>query len=135
MQPRISLYSSVLERQSCKLKVLDSIPSGGWAFASVSHGGGHGCSQLPTLAPWRWPSLFTAAIIGPAIQKVGLEVIEAYLKLLVILGPEKASYSGLLIPFFAILMSTIFEDYQWTLMAATGFVLVAAGNYLVMGRR
>jgi len=32
-------------------------------------------------------------------------------------------------------MSTIFEDYQWTLMAATGFVLVAAGNYLVMGRR
>ncbi|MDB2481490.1 DMT family transporter [Porticoccaceae bacterium] len=59
----------------------------------------------------------------------------AYLKLLVILGPEKASYSGLLIPFFAILMSTIFEDYQWTLMAVTGFVLVAAGNYLVMGRR
>ena len=25
-----SLYSSVVERQSCKLKVLGSIPSGGW---------------------------------------------------------------------------------------------------------
>ena len=25
-----SLYSSVAERQSCKLKVLGSIPSGGW---------------------------------------------------------------------------------------------------------
>ena len=59
----------------------------------------------------------------------------AYLKLLVILGPEKASYSGLLIPFFAILLSTIFEGYQWTLMAAAGFILVAAGNYLIMGRR
>lgn len=59
----------------------------------------------------------------------------AYLKLLVVLGPEKASYSGLLIPFFAILLSTIFEGYQWTLMAAIGFLLVAAGNYLVMGRR
>jgi drug/metabolite transporter (DMT)-like permease len=59
----------------------------------------------------------------------------AYLKLLVVLGPEKASYSGLLIPFFAILLSTIFEDYQWTLMAAIGFLLVATGNYLVMGRR
>ena len=76
MQPRISLHSLVVERQSCKLKVLGSLPSGGWAFAYVSHGGGNGCSQLPTLAPWRWPSLFTAAIIGPAIQKVGLEVIE-----------------------------------------------------------
>jgi drug/metabolite transporter (DMT)-like permease len=59
----------------------------------------------------------------------------AYLRLLVILGPEKASYSGLLIPFFAIVLSTIFEGYQWTLMAATGFYLVATGNYLVMGRR
>jgi drug/metabolite transporter (DMT)-like permease len=59
----------------------------------------------------------------------------AYLKLLVIMGPEKASYSGLLIPFVAILISTIFEDYQWSLMAGLGFVLVAAGNYLVMGRR
>lgn len=59
----------------------------------------------------------------------------AYLRLLVVMGPEKASYSGLLIPFFAILLSTIFEGYQWTLMAATGFLLVATGNYLVMGRR
>ena len=32
-----SLYSSVVERQSCKLKVLGSIPSGGLCFAS-----GHG---------------------------------------------------------------------------------------------
>jgi drug/metabolite transporter (DMT)-like permease len=59
----------------------------------------------------------------------------AYLRLLVVLGPEKASYSGLLIPFFAIVLSTIFEGYQWTFMAATGFILVATGNYLVMGRR
>ncbi|MBT5388188.1 MAG: DMT family transporter [Porticoccaceae bacterium] len=59
----------------------------------------------------------------------------AYLKLLVILGPEKAGYSGLMIPFFAILLSTVFEGYQWTVMAAIGFILVAAGNYLVMGRR
>jgi len=32
-------------------------------------------------------------------------------------------------------LSTIFEGYQWTLMAAAGFILVAAGNYLIMGRR
>ena len=59
----------------------------------------------------------------------------AYLKLLLILGPEKAGYTGLLIPFFAILLSTLFEDYQWTAVAALGFALVGIGNYIVMGRR
>lgn len=59
----------------------------------------------------------------------------AYLKLLLILGPEKAGYTGLLVPFFAILLSTLFEDYQWTALAALGFALVGIGNYIVMGRR
>ncbi|MDG1165115.1 MAG: DMT family transporter [Porticoccaceae bacterium] len=74
-------------------------------------------------------SLFYLSVFGTILA------FGAYLKLLVILGPEKASYSGLLIPFFAILLSTIFEDYQWTLMAALGFILVGTGNYLVMGER
>lgn len=56
----------------------------------------------------------------------------AYLKLLILIGPEKAGYSGLLIPFVAIILSTVFEDYQWTLLAVMGFVLAASGNYLAM---
>jgi len=32
----------------------------------------------------------------------------------------------------AIILSTIFEDYQWTLLAVMGFVLAASGNYLAM---
>ena len=59
----------------------------------------------------------------------------AYLKLLVVIGPEKAGYTGLLIPFFALLISTVFEDYQWTTMAIVGFALVALGNFMVMKRR
>lgn len=56
----------------------------------------------------------------------------AYIKLLVLIGPEKASYSGLLIPFVAIILSTIFEDYQWTLLSIIGFTLAAGGNYIAM---
>jgi drug/metabolite transporter (DMT)-like permease len=56
----------------------------------------------------------------------------AYLKLMVIIGPEKASYGALMIPFVAIGLSTIFEGYQWTIMAACGFLLALVGNYLVM---
>ena len=56
----------------------------------------------------------------------------AYIKLLVLIGPQKAGYSGLLIPFVAIILSTIFEDYQWTLLSVTGFLLAGGGNYIAM---
>ncbi len=59
----------------------------------------------------------------------------AYLKLLINIGPNRAGYTSLVIPFVAIILSTIFEDYQWTLLAAGGFALVAVGNYMVLKRR
>lgn len=59
----------------------------------------------------------------------------AYLKLLVMIGPEKAGYTGLLIPFFALIISTLFEGYQWTILAVIGFSLVALGNFMVMKKR
>ncbi len=59
----------------------------------------------------------------------------AYLKLMVVIGPEKASYGALMIPFVAIGLSTIFEDYQWTTIAASGFLLAVLGNYLVMRKQ
>ncbi|MDC1513120.1 EamA family transporter [Porticoccaceae bacterium] len=59
----------------------------------------------------------------------------AYLKLLINIGPSRAGYTSLIIPFVAIILSTLFEDYQWTLLAAGGFVLVALGNYVVLKRR
>jgi drug/metabolite transporter (DMT)-like permease len=59
----------------------------------------------------------------------------AYLKLMVLIGPEKAGYGALLIPFVAIILSTLFESYQWTPMALAGFVLAGLGNYLVMSRK
>lgn len=59
----------------------------------------------------------------------------AYLKLLINIGPNRAGYSSLVIPFVAIILSTLFESYQWTWLAAGGFALVALGNYLILTRR
>ena len=56
----------------------------------------------------------------------------AYLKLMVRIGPEKASYGALLIPFVALMLSTIFEGYQWSIFAVIGFTAALSGNYLVM---
>ena len=50
-----SLYSSVAERQSCKLKVLGSIPSGGFAGAadSTPHNMLHVCQTSLSANVWR----------------------------------------------------------------------------------
>ena len=56
----------------------------------------------------------------------------AYLKLLINIGPNRAGYTALIIPFVAIILSTLFQGYQWTLLAAGGFALVALGNYMVL---
>ena len=59
----------------------------------------------------------------------------AYLKLLINIGPSRAGYTALIIPFVAIVLSTLFEDYQWTPLAAGGFLFVALGNYWVLKSR
>jgi len=56
----------------------------------------------------------------------------SYLTLLGRIGPERAAYSMVLFPLVALTISTLFEGYQWTLVAASGVVMVAAGNILII---
>ena len=56
----------------------------------------------------------------------------AYITLIGEIGADRASYANLLIPVVAILISTVFEGYQWTLAAGSGLLLILLGNWLVM---
>ena len=58
----------------------------------------------------------------------------AYLSLVANIGADRAAYTGLLFPVVALLISTVFEGYQWSLVAAAGLALVLLGNGLVMRR-
>jgi drug/metabolite transporter (DMT)-like permease len=40
--------------------------------------------------------------------------------------------SSVLLPVIALGLSTLFEDYQWSLRALFGFMLVLLGNYIVL---
>ncbi|MFT5218895.1 MAG: drug/metabolite transporter (DMT)-like permease [Planctomycetota bacterium] len=55
-----------------------------------------------------------------------------YLTLVGRIGADKAGYTAVLFPIIALAISTLFEDYHWTLLALFGFVLVLLGNYLVL---
>jgi drug/metabolite transporter (DMT)-like permease len=59
----------------------------------------------------------------------------AYLTLLGRIGAARAGYSTVMFPVFALLISTVVEDYRWTAPAALGLALVLAGNVLVLRRR
>ena len=66
-------------------------------------------------------------VIGSAIT------FSLYFALIRTIGPAKAAYTSVLIPVIAMLLSTLFEGYRWSLLAAAGAVLVVGG--LVMALR
>jgi drug/metabolite transporter (DMT)-like permease len=55
----------------------------------------------------------------------------AYLMLVGRLGPERAAYCTVLFPLVALAISSVVEDYRWTLPALVGLALVMTGNVLV----
>ena len=58
-----------------------------------------------------------------------------YLTLIGRIGADKAAYAAVLFPVIALGLSTLFEEYQWTLRAWFGFALVLLGNYMVLSKR
>ena len=56
----------------------------------------------------------------------------AFLKLVGNIGADKASYVHVFTPIVALLLSTFFEDYQWSWTALVGVVLIIVGNILVL---
>ena len=73
-------------------------------------------------------SLLYLAIFGSILA------FGSYLTLIGRVGADKAAYAAVLFPVIALGLSTLFEDYQWTMRALFGFILVLLGNYLVLTR-
>lgn len=73
-------------------------------------------------------SLIYLAVIG------SVAAFSAYLVLLGRIGPAAAAYSTVLFPVVALVISTLFEGYEWSLWAAAGLALVAAGNVIILKR-
>jgi drug/metabolite transporter (DMT)-like permease len=57
-----------------------------------------------------------------------------YLTLLGRIGPERAAYAMVLFPIVALAISTVFEGYRWTPLAAAGVALILSGNVVILGR-
>jgi drug/metabolite transporter (DMT)-like permease len=115
-------------------------------------------ARFPTVTILAW-SMLCGAIINAAIAFVvaGPPVIDPrpaylggvfylgivgtvltfpfYFRLIRDIGPGKAAYTGVLIPVIAMLISTAFEGYEWSLLAFSGAALAMIGLVVAMQSR
>jgi len=73
-------------------------------------------------------SLIYLALFGSVIA------FGAFLTVLGRIGPDKAGYISLIYPVIAIIISTFFEGYQWTLFSVIGLIIILLGNFIAMGK-
>ena len=79
--------------------------------------------SLPYLASLGYLALFGSVI-----------AFGCYLTLVGTIGPDRAAYATLLFPIVALIISTIWEGYQWSGPALAGVALILVGNLLMLKR-
>ena len=93
-----------------------------WAWISVG-------PPTISLAPIYIAGLLYLALAGSAVT------FSLYFGLIRQIGPARAGYIAVLVPVIAMLLSTLFEGYQWTVTAAAGALLAIAGLIVAMRAR
>ncbi|WP_326523833.1 DMT family transporter [Sphingomonas sp.] len=80
-------------------------------------------------SPAYWAGVLYLGIAASAIA------FPLYFGVLRIIGPAKAAYSGVLVPVIAMLLSTLFEGYRWSLLAGAGAALAMVGLVVALRAR
>lgn len=75
-----------------------------------------------------WISLLYLSLFGSVFA------FGAYMKLVKNMGADKSSNVILVYPVVALCISTLFEDYQWSVLALAGIFLIMLGNSIAMGK-
>ena len=86
----------------------------------------------PIRIPVTWPflsSLFFLAIIGSIVA------FWSYLTLLGRVGADKAAYAMIVFPIWSLVLSWMFEGFEWTAMKIVGVGVILIGNIFIVGRR
>src|SRR5262245_48086368 len=84
----------------------------------------------PLAFDWHWPYLLSLLYLSLAGTSLAFGL---YLALIRHIGATRASYSSVLFPVVALMVSTQFEGYRWSLPALVGLGVLVAGNALALG--
>ncbi len=91
---------------------------------------------LTTGKPFNWdPDPLYAVALGWHVVFSTVVAFAAYLTLVGRIGPGRAGYATVVFPVIALLLSALFEGYQFHAIAFVGLLCVMIGNVLVLGGR
>nr|WP_208411883.1 EamA family transporter [Sphingomonas naasensis] len=93
-----------------------------WAWTTVG----------PPMIEPRWGYIAGTLYLGIFGSALAFTI---YFQLIRVIGPAKAAYTSVLIPVIAMLLSTLFEGYRWSLLAGGGAALVVVGLVLALKAR
>ncbi len=95
-------------------------------------------------------AVWAAATVGPPVVELRLTYLAgvlhlgllasavafmAYFSVIRAVGPGPAAYSGIITPVIAMALSTLFEGYRWSFLAAAGGLLALAGLAIALTAR
>lgn len=83
---------------------------------------------LPTSIIY-WGSLSYLVILGSIVGFL------CYLKLIKNIGPELASYTTILFPAVALIVSSVLEGYYWSISDLVGLIFVVLGNIIAIRKK
>ena len=81
---------------------------------------------------WRWGYVAGVLYLGIAASALAFPL---YFGVLRTIGPAKAAYSSVIVPVIAMLLSTLFEGYRWSLLAGAGAALAGVGLVVALTAR
>jgi len=87
-----------------------------------------GPPQFPADARY-WAGVIYLALVGSVVA------FPLYFALIREIGPGRAAYNGVLVPVVAMALSTLFEGYIWSALAAAGAVLALVGMAVALKGR
>lgn len=108
----------------------------GWAPLGVGMAWGAAAAWLAVLVLGRsvspaWSLPFVASLLYLALAGSVL-AFAAYYALLAKIGPARAAYVGVMSTIVALLVSALFEGYDWRLATFLGIALAVGGNVLAL---
>lgn len=116
--------------QSCGIPVLQT-NAFGMAYGALLMAIFAVLSGVPFVFEWTIDyvgSLLYLSVFGSIIA------FGAYLTLVGRIGADRAAYATVLFPLVALIISSIFEGFEWTPFALVGIGLILTGNVLVVAR-
>lgn len=83
---------------------------------------------------FEWTATYIAGVLYLGIVASAV-AFPLYFGIIRVIGPAKAAYSSVLIPVIAMLLSTLFEGYRWSLLAGAGAALAGIGLVVALKAR